>query len=254
LRPYVPAGSRKKIGHITPSSNTVLEPLTGCISAEVEDRVSHHFARIRVESITLDPTHTGQFSADRMLEAAELLADAQVDAILWNGTSGGWNGAQADREICALIEDRTGIPASTSTLAQLEAMKAWGVSRFGLAVPYTADVAARIVQCYADEGVQAISMAHGGVATNREFAYMSADRVRDLMREADSADAQCLLFVCTGVAVSQLVDELEQELGKPIIDSLSVVVWKALQMLDIEPELTGWGQLLAGARQPLVTT
>lgn len=246
-RTYTPAGDRRKVGHITPSSNTVLEPLTACIAAGVEDRVSHHFTRIKVEAITLDERHTGQFSAEKMLAAAELLADAHVDAIMWNGTSGGWNGADADRAICAAIEQRTGIPASTSTLAQFDAMRAWGMTRYALAVPYTDDVTARIVEQYAHEGFEAVGVANASVSTNREMAHVSPDTVRRLVRDADRPDAECVLVVCTGMAAAHLVPELEAELGKPIIDSVTVVVWKALRMLGITTELPEWGSLMAGS-------
>jgi maleate isomerase len=246
MRPYTAAGERKKVGHITPSSNTVLEPLTACIADACSQSVSHHFARIKVEAITLEPGHTDQFTAAPMLAAAELLADAHVDAILWNGTSGGWNGIDADRELCALIQEHTGIPASTSTLAQLEAMATHGITRFGLAVPYTDDVTARIVDVYGRAGFRAVQTANAGLSTNRDFAYVTDDDVRALVRAADHDDAECVLVVCTGLAAAPLIRELEAEIGKPIVDSVAVVLWKGLQMVGAPIDMSGWGSLLEG--------
>jgi maleate isomerase len=243
---YVPSAERRKIGHITPSSNTVLEPLTSLMSREFDDRVSHHFTRLKVEAIGLERHHIGQFALEPMLDAAELLSDAAVDAIVWNGTSGAWNGIDADRELCALISERTGVPSSTSTLAQLEVMARSGFERCGLAVPYTDDVATRIEEVYGREGVEVLTIANAGVSGNREMALVSEDRIRALLREADSPDADCILLVCTGVAGAQLVAEAEQELGKPIFDSVAVTLWKALAMVGIDPRMDGWGRLLAG--------
>ncbi|HEY5197851.1 MAG TPA: hypothetical protein VIJ51_12580 [Solirubrobacteraceae bacterium] len=243
---YVPSIDRRKIGHITPSSNTVLEPLTALISRGLDDLVSHHFTRVKVEAISLEARHTEQFGPAAMLPAAELLSDAAVDAIIWNGTSGAWNGAGADRELCRLISEQTGVPSSTSTLAQLELIAKLGFERCGLAVPYTADVAARIAAVYAGEGVQVVRSAHGGVRGNREMALVSDEAVRALVRAADSPDAECVLLICTGVAGAQLVAELEDELGKPIFDSIAVTLRKALSMVQIEPRIKGWGSLLAG--------
>jgi maleate isomerase len=242
----VPSGQRLKIGHITPSSNTVLEPLTSLMSREFDDRVSHHFTRLKVEAISLEQRHTEQFAPEAMLAAAGLLSDAAVDAIVWNGTSGAWNGVDADREICALISERTGVPSSTSTLAQLEVMARSGLERCGLAVPYTDDVTARIAEVYGSAGVQIVAVANAGVSGNREMAHVSEDKLRMLLREADSPDADCILLICTGVAGAQLVADAEEELGKPIFDSIAVTLWKALAMVGIEPRLHGWGRLLAG--------
>ncbi|MBO9534124.1 MAG: aspartate/glutamate racemase family protein [Solirubrobacteraceae bacterium] len=243
MRRYTPAAKRKKIGHITPSSNTVVEPLTNCVTADLDHLVSNHFTRIRVESISLDDRHTSQFTPDHMLAAAEQLADARVDAIVWNGTSGGWNGLEADREICALIEVRTGIVASTSTLAQFNAMATLGATRYGLATPYTTDVTARVADVYAAAGIEAVGRSSLGIHVNREFANVTEVQARELIRAADHPSAEAILFVCTGVAAAQLVDEMERELGKPVIDSLSVVAWEALRMVGIDPVVEGWGRL-----------
>ncbi|HWH12749.1 MAG TPA: aspartate/glutamate racemase family protein [Solirubrobacteraceae bacterium] len=248
---YVPSSDRRKIGHITPSSNTVLEPLTALMSRGLDDRVSHHFTRVKVEAISLETRHTEQFRPTAMLPAAELLGDAAVDAIMWNGTSGAWNGADADRELCRLITEQTGVPSSTSTLGQLELIEELGVERCGLAVPYTADVTARIAEVYAAEGVQVVASAHGGVRGNREMALVTDETVRALVRAADSPDAEFVLMICTGLAGAHLVDELERELGKPIFDSVAVALWKGLRLVDIEPRIDGWGRLLSG--DPIAT-
>jgi maleate isomerase len=244
---YIPSAERRKIGHITPSSNTVLEPLTSLISRELDHRVSHHFTRIKVEAITLEARHTQQFAPAAMLTAADLLSDAAVDAIIWNGTSGAWNGIDADVELCELISNRTGVPSSTSTLAQLDVIRRAGFERSGLAVPYTANVTARIIDVYGSAGLEIVSSAHAGVSGNREMALVSEAEIRDLLRAADDPQADCLMLICTGVAGAQLVEEMELELGKPIFDSVAVALWKGLMLTGLEPRLEGWGSLLAGS-------
>ena len=248
---YVPAEQRRKIGHITPSSNTVLEPLTSLISRSLEDRVSHHFTRIKVEAITLQERHTDQFRPEAMVAAADLLGDAAVDAIIWNGTSGAWNGLNADREMCSLISERTGVPCSTATLAQLDVLAPAGLTRCGLAVPYTEDVTARIIEVYEGAGVQIVAHASHGVSGNREMAHVSEAVIRELLRRADSPQADCLMLICTGVAGAQLVEEMEQELGKPVFDSVAVALWKGLVLAGVEPRIDGWGSLLAGTAHAL---
>jgi maleate isomerase len=242
-----------KVGHITPSSNTVLEPLTCLISRPYDDRVSHHFTRIKVEAITLRPAHTVQFSPEPMLAAAELLADAGVDAIVWNGTSGGWNGVEADRELCSLISERTGILSTTTTLAQLEILERSGLRRPALALPYTADVAQRVAEEFAVAGHEVVASTAAGVSDNRSMAHVAESTVRALVRDADRAVADCILIYCTGVAGAQLADELEGTYGKPVFDSVAVTLWKALTMVGIEPRLDGWGSLLSGTLVPSST-
>jgi maleate isomerase len=79
------------------------------------------------------------------------------------------------------------------------------------------------------------------------MALVSEEQVRALVRAADSPEAECILVYCTGVAGAQLVAELEDELAKPVFDSVAVTLWKTLTMVGLEPQLPGWGQLLDGS-------
>src|SRR5712691_887184 len=107
---------------LTPSSNTCLEPVTCAIVRDIPD-VSVHFTRFAVTRISLDRESIEQFDVEPMLAAARLLAQARVHAIVWNGTSGAWLGLEVDRALCRRIQEVTGIPATTSTLAQVEAFR-----------------------------------------------------------------------------------------------------------------------------------
>ncbi len=79
------------------------------------------------------------------------------------------------------------------------------------------------------------------------MALVSEAEIRDLLRAADDPQADCLMLICTGVAGAQLVEEMELELGKPIFDSVAVALWKGLTLTGLEPQLEGWGSLLAGS-------
>jgi maleate isomerase len=75
-----------RLGMLTPSSNTTLEPVCARMLADLPE-VSVHFARFRVTEISLSEQALGQFDLAAQLSAAELLADAKCDVICWNGTS-----------------------------------------------------------------------------------------------------------------------------------------------------------------------
>ena len=79
---------RTRLGMIAPSSNSVLEPVTYAMLADAPGTTGH-FSRFRVTEIALDAHALDQFDPSLMLLAADLLADAKVDAMAWNGTSAG---------------------------------------------------------------------------------------------------------------------------------------------------------------------
>ena len=96
-----------RIGMLTPSSNTVLEPVTMRMVAALDGDHTVHFSRFGVTSISPDVLSRKQFDPEPMVVAAKLLADARVDVIVWNGTSGGMQGLEADRRIVGAIEAAT---------------------------------------------------------------------------------------------------------------------------------------------------
>jgi maleate isomerase len=83
-----------KLGVLTPTSNTSLEPLTQTIIASLPN-VTVHFSRFTVVKISLDEDDLTQFQNGKLIEAAQLLADGEVDIIGWSGTSAGWLGFEA---------------------------------------------------------------------------------------------------------------------------------------------------------------
>ena len=235
----------RRIGMITPSSNTMVEPITSAMTAHLLDDLSVHYARIPVTRIALDKGSLDQFEREAMLDAARLLADAKVDVICWNGTSGAWKGLAADEAICAAITEETGIPATTGTLAQVEAFRAYRIMRYALAVPYLAEVRDAIVDVYGGAGFSCVGSAHLGLSTNFAFAEIGLDALRDLVRRADHPTAQAIVVVCTNLAAARVVADLERELGKPVHDSLVVSLWHPLRMVGWQQPIPGWGRLLA---------
>jgi maleate isomerase len=237
----------KKIGHITPSSNTAVETVTAMMNMGLADRCSHHFARLPVTAVKLDAATETQFVLDNMVGTAMVLADAPLDAIVWNGTSASWLGVDRDEELCRRITARTGLPTSTSTLAFLEAFGAMGASRIALAVPYVRELTERIGEVYATHGIEVVSQAHLGQSINHDIGNNTLDVIRQVLRDADSPEAQCIAVVCTNFPATLVLDEMEQELGKPIIDSIAVTFWKGCLLAGVAPVMEGWGALMRGS-------
>ena len=221
-----------RIGMLTPSSNTVLEPVTAQILAQLSN-VSVHFSRFRVTAIGLDADALGQFDEAPMLAAADLLADAKVDVIGWNGTSAGWLGLQSDRDLCARITESTGIPASTSVLALFNLLRRRGERRIGLVTPYTSDVQGAIVAGFAREGVEVVSERHLGLRDNFSFGCVDDTTLEDMIRAVADGRPDVIVVLCTNLAAAPLVHRLERDLGLPIHDSIATTIYGALDRIGI---------------------
>jgi maleate isomerase len=240
-----------RIGMLTPSSNTVLEPVTHRILAQLPG-ASVHFSRFRVTAIGLDPAARGQFDDAPMLAAAGLLADAKVDVIAWNGTSAGWLGLGSDRDLCERIARETGIPASTAVLALFDILRRRGERRVGLVTPYTSDVQAAIVAGFAREGVAVVAERHLGIRDNFSFGRVAAGTLEAMIRDVARQSPDAIVVLCTNLAAAPLVARLEAELGCPIHDSIATTVYGALETAGLAPSaIQGFGRLFATAVGPV---
>lgn len=238
---------RVLLGMLTPSSNTVLEPVTSAMTAGLPE-VSVHFGRFRVTEISLSDTALEQFDPAPILEAARLLADARVDVIAWNGTSSGWLGFESDERLCAAITAETGIPSTTSVLALNEVIRRTGRTRFGLVTPYLHEVQARILDNYARHGLDCVAERHLNDPGNFSFSEITSEQIGRMVRDVAAARPDCIATFCTNLRAAPLVDALEQETGLPIYDTISVVVWKSLIMAGMDARrVVGWGRLFADA-------
>jgi maleate isomerase len=234
---------RKFVGMLTPSSNTVLEPVSAAMLAGVPG-VTAHFARFRVTEIALSKTALGQFDERPMLEAAALLADARCHAISWNGTSAGWLGFDSDRRLCAAIRERTGIPASSSVLALEEVFRRTKVKRYGLVSPYTDDVQAKIVSNFANEGFACAAERHAGLSNNFSFSTVSRADIERMIRAAAADKPDAITVFCTNMDGASLAEPMERELGIPIYDTISLSMWASLRAAGVDPSaVRGWGRL-----------
>jgi len=237
-----------RLGVLTPSSNTALEPLTSALAAEVPG-CSAHFSRFTVTDISLSEQALGQFDDSKILAAAELLADARVDVIGWSGTAAGWRGFDADRQLCRRITERTGIPATTAILALNELIERLGIRRLALVSPYTADVQERIVANYRAIGVEVVAERHLGITVNHDFALVEPDRLYEMMREvAREGDPQGVVTYCTNLRAAPLAQAAEAEFGFTLLDTVSTTVWGMLRAAGADPAaIKGWGRLFDGA-------
>lgn len=235
--------TRTLLGMLTPSSNTVLEPVTAALLAEIPE-ASAHFGRFAVTEIALSAQALAQFAPEEILRAARLLAHARCQVIAWNGTSAGWLGFERDEALCAAITRETGAAACTSVLAINELFARLGVRRFGLVTPYVPDVQQAIAGNYARVGFECVAERHLGLQDNFSFSEVDEPTLARLAHEVAAARPDALVVLCTNLRGAALAPRLEAELGIPVIDSISAVVWKSLRLAGIDTRrVTRWGRL-----------
>jgi maleate isomerase len=239
---------RVRLGMLTPSSNTTLEPVAAAMLAGL-DGVTAHFARFPVTEISLTPRALAQFDNAPMLAAARLLAQAKVDCIVGSSTSAAWLGLDRDEALIEQIQAATDIPACTAMLAYAEIFRRTGAMRIGLVTPYLGEVQDRIVENLVGQGLACPAERHSGIAENFAFAAIAPESIAGMVRAVAAERPDAIAIVCANMPGAPLVQTLEQELDIPVYDSIAVVLWRSLLAVSVTPQrLAGWGRLFDDTR------
>lgn len=234
-----------RVGMITPSSNTVLEPMSARILAGLPG-VSAHVARLRVTTISTDGDALAQFAPEAFDPAASLLADAKVDVMGWNGTSPAWMGFDGDAQLAAALAERYAVATTSAVMAVNRLLGLFGARRIAFVTPYVDDIQARILKVYRGAGFECVAERHRGIDVNYDFALIDEDAIWEDLEAVAASRPEAVVVMCTNMAGAPLAERFEATYGIPLIDSVSAFLWGALRAAgaDTRP-LTGWGRLFS---------
>ena len=227
-----PNQKQVRIGMLTPSSNTVVEPWCFEIISSLGD-ASVHFGRVEVLWIDDKAASLSQFYDENMLRGFDLLSHVKPTIIGWNGTSASWLGVDQDRILVKEIARRTGCPAVTSTLSIIEALNALRINKIGLVTPYVTSIQERIVNNFRLEKFECISERHFNLTDNFSFGEVTTDKIAAATEEVAEDGAEAVIILCTNLAGADVAARVEGKTGTPILDSVVLTVWGAFRSVGI---------------------
>ena len=240
---------RARIGLITTSGQIITEPRFNQLAPP---GVTFHTTRMLNRGGSLQALIEMEKHAVRGVEE---LSTARVDALGYCCTmSGALRGFDGDRKFCQELEQEWGIPTTSTMLAAVEAMQFLDVRKVVVTSPYQDTHHDSERQYLADAGIEAIAMHGMGLRTGAEFTSVPPEEIYRFSLQAwdDSADA---LFVsCMNFDAIAAAEDLERAIGKPVITSHTVTLWRALGLAGIDDPVAGVGRLMREPRVAISAT
>lgn len=231
-------GWRARIGLIIPSLNVTIEPEFNAMAPE---GVSIHATRVLLERGTAEAL---RHMAGETEKAAELLATAQVDIIVYACTTGSLVGGLGwDQKLIGRIESKSNIMATTTATAVVAALKELAVNSVAVATPYI-DELNHMEKAFLEANgikvahIEGLSFTKGGELNNLDPGVAYA-----LGKKVDRDTAQAVFLSCTGFKTIAIIEALEQDLGKPVLSSNTATLWDVLRRLRIKEPVVGYGEL-----------
>ena len=233
-------GWRGRLGLIVPSSNTTNEPE---FERHLPEGVSLHTARMFLEDTNAEHLEEMAAEAER---SAELLATADVDVVAYGCTTGSLvKGPGYDEEIESRLSEVAGVPAVATATAIKRAFDALDIERLAITTPYVQDLNEREEDFLTAAGYEVTDMTGLGIEPN---TGIGEQRQETAYREAyglDASGADGVFISCTNYRTFEIIENLEADLGKPIVTSNQATLWNALREMGVDYSEVELGQLFS---------
>jgi maleate isomerase len=184
-----------------------------------------------------------------VVDAARLLAPAKPDVIAWICTAGSFmKGKGHDERLIKEMEEATEIPCTTTSTAVMAAFEQLGIKKLCMATPYPLDVNEVEKKFLEDNGYEVLKcdgldLVDVGILTN-----VSPNVLYRLAKAIDVPEADGIFISCTGLDAMDVIEALEQDLGKPVVTSNQASYWLAFKMARVGEPIQGYGRLLSTPR------
>jgi maleate isomerase len=230
-----------RIGVVLASVNTVVEPF---FSRAAPAGVSVHANRMLIGRAA---TAAAVEEMDAQgVQAAKILATCQPGAIVYAcAASGLVRGREHDLSFVRELRAATGIACVSATEAIVHALTAVDAHRISIASPYVEELE-RLESAYFEACGFEVASSHGlGIGDTHALADLTGAQIADLARAAWRPGCDALLIACLNIRSHEVIDELERELGRPVITATQAALWAGLRLVGVKDFVTGYGRLLA---------
>jgi maleate isomerase len=204
--------------------------------------VGVHFTRVRIPNkITIETLKSVE---GQLTEAANLLLpDGDLNVVCYACTSG----SMVIGEKRVMEELSRGAPkaqATTLITGVIRALKALKVQRIVVATPYLEEINALEKRYLEEQGFEILDIQGMNIIKDTDIVRVAPEFIMEYARKLNRPDADAIFVSCGALRTLDIIDDLEREVGKPVIASNQAMLWDVLRLAGVEDKIEGYGSLL----------
>lgn len=223
----------RAFGVLVPSSNRVVERTTEAVLVRFPG-LAACYSRIPLWANGLGQPADG-YNVPALDEAIALVQHAEIELICWNGTKGAGIGFTPDRDFCAAVAERSGIPMVSTALATLEVLKLLSVQKIAILSPLPVEQVRIMSANFGKQGFDVVGESGLGMLDNFSFSEVPPATIAEAVRALYARTRpEAILIFNTNFRGLSVMAPLELELGIPILDATTIGVWAALTALKVD--------------------
>ena len=205
--------------------------------------VGVHFTRAPIpDDITVESLSA---MTESLAQAARLLLpDDSLDVVCYACTSG----SVVIGEDKVLAELSHGAPKAKATClisSVIRALNTFKAKRIVIATPYIDEINEIEANYLSQRGFDVLRIQGLNLRQDSDMIRVTPEYWLEFAAGIDQADADIIFISCSAARSMDIIDELEQRSGKPVITSNQAMIWDTLRLAGIGDHIHGYGQLLS---------
>ena len=238
-------GIRLKLGVVTPSTNTTLEP--DC-HALCPIGVTAHTARIPIQNkkISGDAAYAEHVKSMRDgigVAISQVATSAPDHLIMGVALEAFWGSIAETQQLQNDLSNIADIDVTLGSTAMHKALQALEARRIAILTPHMPAGDEQVRQWFEEAGYDINAFLGLKCTSPRAIAEVTPDTMRAAVADLKSDPVEAIVQLGTNLQFRQLALAAETELGKPVLALNSVMMWDALRTRGIADQNSDGGCL-----------
>ena len=229
---------RARLGFVLISNDTVIEEDMFRLAPE---GVGVHFTRSPMPTgCTVE--NLASMEAGLAVSAAELLPEFDLDVVCYGCTSGSVVIGESN-VVRELVRGNPKRKATTLVTGVIEGLQALSARRIVMGTPYVDEINSIEAQYFIDKGFELLNVQGLNLTFDADITRVTPRYICEFAQAIDHPEADAIFISCGAMRAIEVIEDIEQATGKPVVTSNQGMMWKCLRMAGIDDRINGYGRL-----------
>jgi maleate isomerase len=242
----------RKIGVVVPSENTVIEyDLWKMVFSNRNLKgVGFHVSCFHVDlgQILATDEYAEAYSkvSPGVVSSIELVKNGLPEYMIYGCSLEPWmRNVKSNEAFKANCERMAGVNFTTSAVAFPAALKKFNAKSIAILAPYGKEGTANTMNLFQELGFNVVAIRSLNIPSADSIAHIQPKILKEIvLQDLNKHGVEAIIQSGTAMSFVEVAEEIEQEIGKPVIPINSVLLWHALRETGINNKLFGSTRLL----------
>lgn len=201
-----------------------------------------HFTRIGITNKHKAPLEQQLM---KIAAAAEALSESRMSAIILQCTGAAMSGGLgAEKDVIDAMEAASGVPCSTAASSLRAALDVLGARKIVFVSETKQPGHEKKLKYLREAGYEIVADRAVGLDGTDDYCAMPGELWFDTTVSLRNESSDAYFISCANISSIEVVEKLENVVGRPVLTSNQVAIWNALRMSGIKDAVPGLGVLL----------